>query len=155
MFAVIDRLQTLKVTHVMAKTVVEVSADQTMDDVAKQFAAHDISSAPVVDEQQSCIGMLSAADYMKRACQLPDNGCSPEEVGGKCDTVERYMATGIRSVTADASLLTAARVMSDAHVHRLPVLDGNRVVGIVSTMDIVAAMLNAVDELAANQPMDF
>ena len=155
MFAVIDRLRTLKVTHVMAKTVVEISGKQTMRDVAQQFAEHEISSAPVIDERRRCVGMLSAADYMTRVCRQPRRVGAPSNVDPNADTVERYMATDIQSIGADASLLDAARAMSDAHVHRLPVLEGDRVVGIVSTMDIVAAMLNAVDELNASQPMDF
>jgi len=71
------------------------------------------------------------------------------------DTVNCYMASAVQSIAADASLLKAGRMMCTAHLHRVPVLDGERVVGIVSTMDIVAAMLNAVDELDANRPMDF
>ena len=70
-------------------------------------------------------------------------------------TTNRNMASAEQSIAADASLLEAGRVMCAAHVHRIPVLDGERVVGIVSTMDIVAAMVNVVDELDTNQPMDF
>ncbi len=171
MFAAIDRLRTLKVSDVMAKNVVEVSAHQTMEEVAKQFTSNNISSAPVIDEQGRCVGMLSAADYLKRDCPRQEHGETPlamqrhslvqdesrDSLGivAARDTVDCYMASAVQSIAADASLLEAGRVMCAAHVHRIPVLDGERVVGIVSTMDIVAAMLNAVDELDADRRMDF
>jgi len=169
-FAAIDRLRTLTVADVMAKNVVEVSAHQTMEEVAKQFASNDISSAPVIDEQGHCVGMLSAADYLKRDDPPHDRRETPAAAAGHSpvqgasrdsmvivearETVDRYMANAVQSIAAEASLLQAGRMMCVAHVHRLPVLDGKRVVGIVSTMDIVAAMLNAVDELDVNRSMD-
>ncbi len=171
MFAAIDRLRTLKVSDVMAKNVVEVSKNQTMEEVAKQFTSNDISSAPVINEQGRCVVMLSAADYLKRDPPRHEHGETPVAMQGHSlvrdesrdslgivaarDTVDCYMASAVQSIAADASLLEAGRVMCAAHVHRIPVLDGERVVGIVSTMDIVAAMLNAVDELDADRPMDF
>ncbi len=171
MYAAIDRLRTLKVSDVMAKNVVVVSVNQTMEEVARQFTSNDISSAPVIDEQGRCVGMLSAADYLERDCPRREQGENPAAMLGHSlvrdessdslqivedrDTVNCYMASAVQSIAADAPLVKAGRVMCEAHLHRIPVLDGERVVGIVSTMDIVAAMLNAVDELDANRPKDF
>ena len=170
MYAAIDRLRTLKVSDVMAKNVVVVSVNQTMEEAARQFTSNDISSAPVIDEQGRCVGMLSAADYLKRDCPRQEQGGTPTAMPGHSlvrdesngslqivaarDTVNCYMSSAVQSIAADTSLLKAGRMMCTAHLHRVPVLDGERVVGIVSTMDIVAAMLNAVDELDANRPTD-
>jgi len=161
-----DRLQTLKVSEVMSQNVVEVSAHQTMEEVATQFAAHNISAAPVIDELGHCVGMLSAADYLKRACPRHGRGeTAPSlqdhllvhgessdslEIGSVRDTVDCYMASTVQSIAADASLLEASRTMCGAHLHRLPVLDGRLVVGIISTMDIVATLLNTIDEMEAD-----
>ncbi len=157
MFAAIDRLRTLKVSDVMSRDVIPISANQTMSDAAKTFAEHDIASAPVVDEMGRCVGMLSAADFMKRDCPH----CSDTEphklscdVANDClsidlptDMVNCYMTDAIQTVAADESLLQAARMMSADHIHHLPVLARLRPVGVVSTMDVVAALINAVDEI--------
>ena len=165
MFAVIDRLRKLTVADVMVTSVVQITSGHTMGQVAGQFRSHDISSAPVVDEQGRCVGMLSAADYLKRDIPHPAAGeqaseahgvlAAGGETGQSRETVACFMTSPIRSIAANASLLEAGRLMCTAHIHRLPVLDGEEVVGVVSTTDIVAAMLDAVDELDANRPVEF
>jgi predicted transcriptional regulator len=149
----------LKVQDLMSRKVIEVSANQTMGEAAKAFAESDVSSAPVIDDQGRCVGMLSAADFMPRDCPQnsdmgrhemthrgPDDGFAIESPS---DMVSRYMSDAVQSVAANESLLQAARVMCAEHIHHLPVLEGERPVGVVSTMDIVAALINAVDELDA------
>ena len=139
MFPGIDRLKRLQVRDVMSRRVIEVSANQTMSEAAQAFAQSAVSSAPVVDDQGRCIGMLSAADFIKRDGRM--NG----------DVVHCYMSAALQSVATDESLLQAARVMSAEHIHHLPVLEDKRPIGVVSTMDIVAALINAVDEVESRQ----
>jgi CBS-domain-containing membrane protein len=58
------------------------------------------------------------------------------------------MSPSVQSVDAGASLVAAARMMCTAHLHHLPVIDEeDRPIGILSTLDVVAAMVNAVDEV--------
>jgi len=135
MFPGIDRLKMLKVRDVMSRKVREISVNQTMSEAAKAFAQSDVSSAPVVDDQGRCVGMLSAADFIKRDCPQGN------------DMVSCYMTAALQSVAACESLLQAARVMSAEHIHHLPVLEDERPIGVVSTMDIVAALITAVDEV--------
>ena len=64
------------------------------------------------------------------------------------DVACTYMTRTVRTVTPQTLLLRAAILMNLEHIHRLPVVDeDNRVVGMISTMDIVAAVLNSVDEV--------
>jgi CBS domain-containing protein len=64
------------------------------------------------------------------------------------DVVGAHMTPAVQSVAVDAPLLAAARIMDAQHVHRLIVLDAKeRPIGVVSTMDIVAALLNAIEEM--------
>ena len=66
------------------------------------------------------------------------------------ETLEEYMSPQVLAVTADSPLLSAARKICQHHVHRLIVVDAdNRVRGIISTMDFVAAVVNAADEAEA------
>ena len=100
------------------------------------------------------MGFFSAADYLRR--QLPSREESQESAGKAA--VSRYMTCHVHWISPGESLLKAAKVMCDQHVHRLPVInDEDRVVGIISTMDIVAALINAIDEMNATnfKGMDF
>jgi CBS domain-containing protein len=158
------RLSSLIVRDVMSTRVVELSAHECMDRAAKVLVENGISAAPVVNEFGRCVGMLSATDFVKReqACadeqrstmdpqrhELVKRESEPWTIE-PCPTgfVSSHMTGHVTSVTADTPLLEAGRIMDAHHVHRLPVLgDDGRAVGIVSSMDIVAALLNAVDEM--------
>ncbi len=162
----IDRVRTLRVADVMNKNVVQVSANQTMAEVAAVFAKHNISAAPVADDQGRCVGILSATDFLKRNCsaateaqtvgEFDSDGHKLEQPTGDQpmhivpvaeDKASSYMTQGIQSIAPDASMAKAAMMMCAEHIHRLPAIDENgRVVGMISTMDIVAAMLNAMEE---------
>src|SRR5262249_11760543 len=65
MTLILDRLQSLRVSDVMNRDVVSVSAAQTMGAAAAAFAAHGISGARGVDEQGRCVGVISAADFVR------------------------------------------------------------------------------------------
>jgi len=159
----LQRLLSLKVRDAMSTHVVHVSANETMEAAAAAMVKHSITGAPVIDEQGACIGVLSAFDFVKRearykastgdldfathnvARESPD---SPRELTEVNDAlVSSNMSKGIQAISADASLLEAAREMCAEHIHRLPVLNkAGHPTGLISSLDIVAAMLGAVDE---------
>ena len=56
------------------------------------------------------------------------------------------MTSGIQSIDLDMPLIVAARVMDDTHLDELRVIDQQRPVGILSHLDVVAALVNAFDE---------
>lgn len=149
-----DRIQSLLVQDVMARTVVWVSTRQPMADIAGLFRKHDISSAPVVDEQGVCVGILSSTDFLRRDSERSERGPAPHHrppVWTPEDVAGTYMSQGVQTVPATAPLLHAARIMCLQHVHRLPVVDcEGRPVGMVSTMDLVATLLKALSEQEAS-----
>jgi CBS domain-containing protein len=172
MSTAMDRLSSLKVSDVMTRHVVQVSVGQSMADAAREFLGHDISAAPVVDERGHCVGFLSAADFIARhVCganaidsRATGDGTTGDGATGDAsraqrpgDTVRHYMTRGVQSVEPHAPLLHAAQLMCQAHVHRLPVIHGGRLVGVVSTMDLVAALMNSIEEMQSRQfqPIDF
>ena len=154
---VIDRLATLRVADIMTTLVHTVGKNQTMSEVAADLVRHDLSSAPVVDELGHCVGIITASDFVKREGQLQqatDDMLIREEgrafrcVAVTGDYVGSHMTDAVQTIDADASLLKAARVMCSEHIHRLLVIDEtHRPVGVISTMDIVAATVNVVDEM--------
>jgi CBS-domain-containing membrane protein len=144
MTQVVDRLRTLMASDLMARRVVELSADDSLDDAAQSFVANELTSAPVVDRQGICIGMLSAADFLKS--NRRDDVVSATSLDGNVRTL---MTSAVQSVSPSTSLLRLAQIMSVGHLHHLPVIADERLVGVVSTLDVVSALVNAVDELDA------
>lgn len=161
----INRLQTLRVADVMNRDVVTVGAHQRMSEVANIFRQHGISCAPVVDEMDRCVGIVSATDFLKRDAEgepsLPLGGEEHQVVhegqsgwhieDGAPDRACAFMTSAVQTVAPDAPLLRAAMIMSTDHIHRLPVLgSAGRVEGMISTMDIAAVVVNVVHELDAS-----
>ena len=157
-----ERLLSLRVTDVMACDVLEVSAHDTMQQAATSFAAREVSGAPVVDETGRCVGVLTAGDFARREAMRGKSGDEEHQlVGGSGneplhiesadgDLVSRYMSPAVQSVAADAMLVSAAKIMDAEHIHRLVVIDEKGFpMGMISSMDVVAAVVNAVDELLA------
>lgn len=156
------RLESLRVSDVMAREVVSVSANQSMCSAAQLYVERGISAAPVIDDSGRCVGILSATDFLRELAR--DHGLSmandtSHRLVGDCgfeawridvepdDVVACRMSPAVQSIAAEASVLMAARIMTAQHVHRLVVLDsGGHPLGVISTMDVVAALLNVLDE---------
>ena len=158
------RLRSLSVRDAMTKNVMHVEANQPISAAAERMRRRDVSAAPVVDEQGRCVGVISATDFLKVGCDGQEGETSlggelhslqqagedlPLEIeSSSTDLVRTLMSSAVQSVAPTAALLTAAKMMCAEHIHRLPVLDADqRPVGVISTMDIVAALLNAIDEM--------
>ena len=167
--AIIQRLLSLKVRDVMSMPVVHVSAHESMEAAAAAMLKHSISGAPVIDEQGSFVGMLSAIDFMKRDARhrkdaeeldvvthkvVHHGSNNPLELGEVNDTmVAANMTSAVQTISADTPLLQAAKELCALHVHRLPVLDKDgHPLGMIGSLDIVSALLNAVDEPAKGSP---
>ena len=152
-------LESILVGSVMTQEVIEVEVNQSMCCAASALAKHGYSAAPVVDEQGRCVGILTGADFIKRECQHGEasecNLTAQEHELVKRgdnepfqietiheDRVRYHMTPTVQSVSAEASLMQAATIMRQGHLHHLVVLDAHdRPTGMLSTIDVIATML--------------
>jgi predicted transcriptional regulator len=159
MNSAIERLLTLRVCDVMSRNVVSIAATKNMSEAAGVLTQHFISGAPVVGQQGQCVGMLSAIDFVRCVAGTDDPTLSRDrEQNGSgdrrhscpapaTDTVASHMSALVQTVQTDQSLTDAARLMCQNHIHRLVALDHQgRPAGVITSLDIVAAMINAVEE---------
>jgi len=149
----VQRLDGLFVSDVMTRDVAAIPSSATMDEAASKLTAFGVSGAPVVDFDGRCIGVLSAADFLRAQCcdeEWPQIGTSLEAGDGRdrhWNSVLRYMSSPVHTISPAAPMTQAAELMCLAHVHRLIVLDDHeRPVGLVSTFDVVQALIYACDE---------
>ncbi len=161
-------MNTSKAADVMTSLVVTVRPDHSLQEAALLMASNGISGAPVV-EGRRLLGVVSEADIVgayappatRGSAFLPNHplmvllrGDVHKHVDGV--KVRDIMSSDVVSISPDASVWQAASLI-DAHgVRRLPVMDGNALVGIVTRSDIVRAVarsgddVSAMDALAAN-----
>jgi CBS domain-containing protein len=146
----------LKVRDIMRAEVVTVSPQTTVRDLASTLAEHKISGVPVVDAQGTVLGMVSEADvilqdadfhfpyyiqFLESVIYLQSMAKFEERFRKAFGTkVAEVMTTDIKEISPDASVYDAATMMADHKVNRLPVVEGGRLVGIVTRGDIVRAI---------------
>lgn len=114
-----------------------VSVSPAMDVMAamRQFCAHRISGAPVIDERGNLVGILTERDCINAIVVAGYHGeCS-------CGAVAKFMSSDVTSVDAQTSLFDVAHLFVTTVYRRFPVVDEGRVVGVISRGDIIRALL--------------
>jgi len=148
---------------VMLTDVVTCSYAAPLSEVERLLVENRISGMPVVDEAGHVVGVVSVKDLIERYAEDPDARprrgqgyyhlsledmeeedfeafTLPDEAE---ETAESLMTAEIFSVSASASLPEVAGLMSENRVHRLLVQDGNKFVGIVTTLEVLDAVAHA------------
>ena len=133
----------LKVGDVMTREVVTISPDTPFKQIEQLMDEHNISALPVVDPEGGVIGVVSEADLLLRTEVEAGwtRGARDRRTKAHAQTAAGLMSTPAVSVTPDAPLAAAARLMRKRSVKRLPVVEHGRLVGIVSRADVLTTYL--------------
>jgi CBS domain-containing protein len=144
----------LTAKDVMSSPPITIPAEASIREVATILDENEISGAPVVDDQERPIGVVSRTDLLRLLIEggpgrRPDRNFleliaadSPsglsvdvEEMG----TAGEFMSPEPVTVSLNAPLAEIARKMADERVHRVIVVDDvRRVAGVVTTLDVLA-----------------
>lgn len=132
------------VRDIMETRVVSIKKGTTYEEAAKILYAKDVSAAPVVDENDRLVGVISEKDlyrilfpFYKSYYQNPEMYTDLESRETKIDEVrnkkvEEFMSTDLATIAPDAPVMRAGGIMLARNVHFLPVVEHGKVVGIVS-----------------------
>lgn len=134
----------LKVKDLMTRDLLTVAPNTTIREAAELLATEHVSGAPVVHAGKP-LGMISARDLLEFIAALP---ADPDAVSGGLEhgilddhTVEEAMTRGpLTTVAPDAPANRAAEIMQAEQIHRLPVVEDGKLVGIITTTDLVKAV---------------
>jgi CBS domain-containing protein len=119
-----------KARDVMSPNTTCVGENETLLDAARKLAELDVGALPICGEDDRLKGMLTDRDIVVKALAQGKDPSSTRagELGqGDSQTV---------TIGADDPIDEALRTMIDHKVRRLPVIDGHRLVGIISQADI-------------------
>lgn len=145
----------LTAQDLMTRDVITIPQGMSLQAAAHRLAQAGVSGAPVVDAAGRCIGVLSKTDLVRfldqgpRTCRChepaPTGYSADWQVfdleGLPGDDVTGYMTSPTITACLDARVGQLARLMAEAHVHRILILDGwERVIGVVSSMDVLGAV---------------
>lgn len=116
----------------MAANLVTCKPQQDLLQAIHLLLENGISGAPVTDSLGNIIGMLSEKDCIKASLKA---GFEQQSQGH----VEDFMSRDVRTVDADESIMTVARMFIETPYKRFPVVDDNHLVGQISRSDILLA----------------
>jgi CBS domain-containing protein len=137
----------LKLKDIMTQDVVSAAPDMTLRDAMELLSERHVSGAPVVDGGK-VVGIFSATDLLAFLAEdLNDttpsltfkrrrSRATPlEDV-----TVDEVMTRKVQSLPPDCSVDEAALLMGERQIHRVLVMQGDVLLGIVSTSDVARAV---------------
>ena len=124
----------------MSYPVITVTPMTTAVDAARLLYSHRFTALPVVEDDR-LVGIVTEADLIDDSGR-PD--ASPL-------LVRDVMSTPVESLTPAADLAAIARIMLAVRIRCLPVVDGLRVVGVVTRRDLLRAGLSHTDQGLADE----
>ena len=127
------------ISTIMTSDVFIVGAGDSLQDVAITFNNHDIRHAPVTSKGH-LVGMLSWVDLKKAPAGGVLESLDIGEDFGKV-VVGEAMTRDPISIQASDTVGDLAEILSENEFHAVPVLEGNRIVGIVTTTDLIRFFL--------------
>ncbi len=146
----------LTAADIMQTNVVTVRSDASVQELAELLARKKISGVPVVDDENRVVGVVSEGDlvaldadiHFPHYIQFLDSVIFLESMKkfderlrkAAAAEVGQIMTTDVETVQKNTSIEEAATLMTDKGINRLPVVDGDVLVGIVTRADLVKAM---------------
>jgi len=143
----------LKAKDIMTLKVITVKEDATVRELAALFLLNDISGAPVVDGEGRVIGVVTESDliFQNKKVHLPTAFAildafvfleGPKKMEKELKkiagaTVAEICSHNLVSVGPETELDELATLMAEKKVHTLPVMEGEKLVGVIGKSDII------------------
>jgi CBS domain-containing protein len=117
--------------------VLALSPDAMVIDALELMAKENIGALMVI-ENEKLVGIFSERDYARKGIIMGRKA--------KSTPLSEVMTKNVYSVTPDMSMEDCLQLYSEKHIRHLPVLHGNKVIGMLSIGDIVTAIINEQKE---------
>ncbi len=134
----------IKVGDVMAKGIITISPTDSVKAACEIMYKHDLSGLTVVDATE-VVGMLTQGDLVSMIA----NEENPAAV-----KVKDIMGKKLVSIGPEADIREAAKMMVENKVKRLPVLKGDKLIGVITQADIVRISPSVYDLMFDKAKMD-
>lgn len=130
-------MKVTKASEMMTREVVTATPKMSIVEVMGIILDKRISGMPVVDEAGMLVGIISEIDLVNSMLS-----------GNAADTlVEEVMSTSIRTFPPDANCAEIASSFTTHRIRRVPIVDQNKLVGMISRRDILREMFSNYEEI--------
>jgi CBS domain-containing protein len=148
----------LKVKDIMTREIITVSPETEIVNAAKILLEKRINGLPVIDAFGRLVGVLCQSDLVAQQMSIPIpsvftllDGYIPLTIIKRIDkevekiaalTVKQAMTPNPVTVGPETDIEDVAKLMVDKKYHTLPVMEGDKVVGIVGKEDVLKTLLS-------------
>ena len=135
------------ISAIMTKDVITLNTSDSLETAELLFKKNHIRHIPVVSGKE-IIGMLSYTDLLRIsfADAVDEHEEYVDTVVYNMFTIEQVMAKNLVSVKPRTSIKEVAQILAKKEFHALPVGENNKLVGIVTTTDLINYLLTQFDE---------
>ena len=134
--------QRVQVSTIMTKNVVKLNLQDDLTKAESLFKKNKIRHIPVVNSSK-IIGMLSYTDLLRISfVDAVDEDEVIDATVYNMFTVEQVMAKNLVTISPETTIKEAAEILSNKEFHALPVCEGDLLVGIVTTTDLIRYLID-------------
>jgi CBS domain-containing protein len=133
----------MRVSEIMTNAAVLDQSDDTLAQAARKMWKQQTGSLLVMDGDD-LVGIITERDVLKAVA----TGSKPEET-----RIAEVMTKDLITVGPGTSLREAAKIMADRWIRHLPVVDGGKLVGVLSQRDLAGVLAGALNEPEALQQL--
>ena len=156
-----DDVYKKRVKEIVTRDTVTLDAGDSIHEALQLMSENRVTTLPVVDRQNRCVGILSASDLVDLTRDTDDDLRELDVVDLSTkrflidklahslgdEKVQTFMSESPVSVSLETLISKAAREMLTNRIHHLPVVDhDDRLMGIISTMDILGEFVDAAPD---------
>ncbi|MDQ0381162.1 CBS domain-containing protein [Amycolatopsis thermophila] len=141
----------MRALDIMSRPVTTVTPDVPAKEAARILSTHGFTALPVVDDDERLVGIVTEADLI--AGRVPPDARYPRPEGQPHRagaSVGEVMTTPATAMAPGCDLAALARALLDARIRAMPIVDGDRLVGIVTRGDIVRVFARSDSAIAAD-----
>ena len=133
----------VSVATIMTKHVIKLTISDDLTKAEELFKKHKIRHIPVVNSNK-IIGILSYTDLLRISFvdAVDDDAEIVDTTVYNMFTVEQVMAKKLVTITPETTIKEAAEILASKEFHALPVCEGNLLVGIVTTTDLIKYLID-------------
>lgn len=132
------------VSKIMTKNLVKLNLNDSLSKAEGLFKKNKIKHLPVVSGDK-IVGMLSYSDLLRIsfADATDDSGDYIESTVYDMFTLEQVMTSKVVCVESDDTIKDVAEILAREHFHALPVIEHDKIIGIVTSTDIINFFLES------------
>jgi CBS domain-containing protein len=143
----------MKVGDVMTKLIVKVLPEANVTEAVRVMLSNHLSGLLVMNNENKLVGVVTEGDFLRRVETGTERKRAPwlefltgpkrlaeDYVRSHGRTVGEVMSRNVITITEDTPIEDAVAIMERKKIKRLPVLDGDKVVGVLRRSDLMRAM---------------